>query len=89
MISFINYFSCGKIIKYREAIDFDVTKFSDIVNQIIPFLKKYPIVGTKSKDFEDWCHIAELMKNKQHLTKEGFEEIKKIKSGMRLSKFLE
>lgn len=50
---FINYFNCGNTIKSREAFDFNVTKFSDIVNEIIPFVKKYPVVGIKSKDFED------------------------------------
>jgi len=33
-------------------------------------------------DFADFCKVAELMKNKAHLTQEGLEEIRQIKAGM-------
>jgi hypothetical protein len=36
----------------------------------------------KVKDFDDWCQVAELMKEKQHLNLEGLNRIKIIKSGM-------
>ena len=36
---------CGKIYKKGEAFDFRVSKFADITEKIIPFLKKYPIRG--------------------------------------------
>lgn len=50
--------------------------------KIIPFFQKYPILGVKSLDFEDWCRVAKLINNKVHLTKEGFKTIRKIKAGM-------
>lgn len=58
-----------------------VSKFSDISAKIIPFFKKYPIFGIKSKDFTDFCTVVELMNNKKHLSHEGIEEIRKVKSG--------
>ena len=82
MRSWIELLKCGKIFKNREAFDFRVFKLSDILNIIIPFFKKYPILGMKALDFDDWCKVAELMKNKMHLTAEGLEEIRKIKAGM-------
>jgi hypothetical protein len=33
-------------------------------------------------DYLDWCKVAELMKNKAHLTWEGLSKIRKIKAGM-------
>ena len=30
----------------------------------------------------DFCKIVDIMRNKRHLTSEGLEEIRKIKSGM-------
>jgi len=33
-------------------------------------------------DYLDFCRVAELMQNKVHLTQEGIDEIKKIKSRM-------
>ena len=82
MTSLIELLQCGKIYKYRNAFDFRVSKFADISEKIIPFFKKYPIRGVKALDFADWCKVAELMKDKKHLTAEGLEEIKQIKAGM-------
>lgn len=82
MKSLIEYLQCGYITKNRETFDLKVTKFDDIVNKIIPFFKKYPILGVKALDFSDFCKVAEMMKEKKHLTKEGLEIIKKIKSEM-------
>lgn len=48
----------------------------------LTFFLKYPIFGVKSKDFEDWVKVAEIINSKAHLTKEGFEEIQSIKAGM-------
>ena len=82
MISLIEYLNCGNINKKSKAVDFKVTKFSDIMYKIIPFFKKYPIEGVKLKDFHDFCKVADLVKDKKHLTKEGLEDIHKIKKQM-------
>ena len=76
------YLDCGNIYKRGEAIDLRISKLSDILNKIIPFFKKYPIKGVKAKDFNDLCIVAEMMKNKAHLTKKGLEQIRQIKAGM-------
>jgi group I intron endonuclease len=85
--SLIEFFKCGTIS--FEAIYFRVEKFSDIINKIIPFFSQYYIVGEKSKDFQDWCAIAELLKDKKHLTREGLENIRKIQSGMYSGRYKE
>ena len=36
----------------------------------------------KGLDFADWCEVAEMMKDKKHLTAEGLDKIKKIKARM-------
>jgi hypothetical protein len=82
MRSLIEYFECGKISLQKEKVDFVVQKYSDLTEKIIPFFKKYPIIGEKSKDFADFCKVADLMKIKTHLTLEGLDQIRLIKSGM-------
>jgi imidazole glycerol phosphate synthase subunit HisF len=59
-----------------------VTSFKDITEKVIPFLDKYPIQGTKILDFLDFKRVADLMNNKAHLSKEGLDEIRFIKSKM-------
>ena len=79
----IEYLHCGIILKHSEnAVVLIVTKFRDIVEKIIPLFQKHQIHGVKALDFNDFCRVAEMMKEKKHLTSEGLEQIKKIKAGM-------
>ena len=57
---------------------------SDIENKIIPFFKEYPIKGVIALDFNDWCKVAELVKNKEHLNIEGLNKIIEIVDGINL-----
>ncbi len=86
-ISIIKYFGLapqGNVYLRREGayVYVRVRRISDILDKIIPFFAKYPIIGVKAKDFEDWCLIAQLMRDKKHLTRLGFKEILKIKAEM-------
>jgi hypothetical protein len=82
--SLVTFFDCGRVEPYYQgpAVNFVVSKLSDITEKIIPFFEAYPLIGTKAKNFEDFKKIASLMESKAHLTKEGLEEIRMIKSGM-------
>jgi hypothetical protein len=64
MNSLVKYLECGKIYKYREAIDFVVTKHGDLVEKIIPFFDKYKIAGVKVKDFLDFRQVLEMIKKR-------------------------
>ena len=82
MKSFIYYLNCGTFNKNKDVCVFRVTKFVDIINKIIPLFNNNLILGVKGEDFNDFCKVAEMMKNKEHLSPEGLEKIKKIKAGM-------
>jgi hypothetical protein len=76
-----NYLGCGKCYSSRNEVNLTVSTFSDI-NKIISLFNKYPLLGTKKEDYLDFCKVAELIKSKDHLTKQGIENIKRIKSNM-------
>lgn len=82
--SFVKFLNCGRTSENpkNSAVELIISKFSDIENKILPLFNKYPLLGTKRRDYEDFCQIALLMKNKVHLTNEGLEQICQIKSGM-------
>jgi hypothetical protein len=65
----------------RETSLLQIKNNSDIINKIIPFFNQFPILGVKSLDFSDFKKVAELMKNKEHLTESGLSEIIKIVPG--------
>ena len=78
----IDYLGCGNIEKAASrptGSTFVVYKFSDICQKIIPFFQNYPLQGVKLLDYNDFVKIADLMKNKTHLTPEGLEQIRQIK----------
>lgn len=83
MNSFVNFFGgCGKINQDTRTVYYVVQKLSDLTDIIIPFFAQYSLQGVKVKDFEDFTRVAKLMESRAHLTKEGLEEIRKIKDGM-------
>jgi len=49
--SLIKYFECGHIYENQEVVHFKVCKFSDLINKIIPFFQKHPVLGVKALDF--------------------------------------
>ena len=80
--NFINIFNCGRYIPKSEYGEFVVEKFSDIYDKVIPLFDNFKLHGIKSKNFEDFKLAAALIKSKAHLTREGLDEIKKIKGRM-------
>jgi hypothetical protein len=85
------YLGSGSIYKYpnNSAISLNIVKLSDIINIIIPFFNKNsccatPLGGVAQQlfDYLDWCEIAKLMVDGNHLTLEGLDLIRSIKSGM-------
>lgn len=79
--------SCGNIYrleyeryaKWQPHVKLKVSNFKDINSKIIPFFQRYPLQAKKRLQFERFCQAAELIASKQHLTKEGVEQIQKLK----------
>ncbi len=84
MEKIVEYFGSGKIYKYggKFAVSLTIVDFTHITKIIIPFLDKNPIIGIKLYDYLDWSKIHSLMTNRAHLTVQGINSIRKIKSGM-------
>ena len=80
--SLISELNCGRYISKSGYGEFVVEKFSDIWSKIIPIFEEYKLQGVKSKNYEEFKQAAVLIKNKAHLTREGLDQIKKIKGGM-------
>jgi hypothetical protein len=84
-----NVLSCGFINKYskKNIIVLRISNFEDVYYKIILIFNKYKIIGIKSLDYLDFCLAAELVNKKAHLTLEGIEEIRKIKSRMNKNRY--
>ena len=70
--------------KNKQNALLQIRSFSQIISKIIPFFNEYPIIGIKSLDFFEFKVIAEMMKNKEHLTESGLNKIMNIVKNMNL-----
>nr|YP_009710741.1 LAGLIDADG endonuclease type 1 [Amanita phalloides]QFZ98689.1 LAGLIDADG endonuclease type 1 [Amanita phalloides]WLF85200.1 hypothetical protein [Amanita phalloides] len=84
MESISKYLGSGNIYKYpnQEAVSFYIVNLNDLTNIIIPFFNVNPLGGAKLFDYLDWCKIAKLLNDGKHLTVEGLDRIRTIKSKM-------
>jgi LAGLIDADG endonuclease len=80
----IKYLSAGKLYKNSNEpfVNLTIYKLTEIKKIIIPFFEKNPLFGIKHLDFLDFCKVVKLMVERKHLTLEGLDQIRKIKSGM-------
>lgn len=80
----VSYLNSGAVrTNSRNSVaSFSVTKFSDIIEKLIPFFDTYPLQGSKLSDYLCFRQVAMLMKDKVHLTKEGADQIRVIKESM-------
>jgi hypothetical protein len=83
MKSLVDYLGFGRYVaRNGEHGELLVTDIEAVTNKVIPLFSKYPIVGIKSQDFQDFKQVALLIKNKDHLTIKGLEKIRNIKAEM-------
>jgi hypothetical protein len=78
------FWGCGKVfLRFKQGkVDFQILKFKDLTEKVVPLFQNIPLEGTKQKDFEDFCKAVEIMKQKGHLTNEGISLLYKLKIGM-------
>ena len=81
--SFINLFEGGFVVNYtkRPICEFVVAKIDLILNYVIPFFDKHPILGSKHLIYLDFKSAAYIIKNKEHLNsdKVGLNQIMQLK----------
>ena len=78
------FWGCGKVfLRFREnKVDFQILKLKDLSDKVIPLFQTISLQGVKTEDFADFCKAVDIMKVKGHLTNEGLDKIRKLKSGM-------
>lgn len=76
---------CG-IIKVRSRDNlhsYDVTNPKDIIQKVIPFFYKYPVLSdSKKKNFAIFCQIASLMEKGEHRNLSGLREILTLRESL-------
>jgi hypothetical protein len=68
---------CGTLRERKDGVVYyEVTNVSSLKEKIIPFFTKFNFISSKKKtNFSIFKQIVEIMFQKEHLNKEGFEKI--------------
>ena len=69
---------CGiiKTRRFDNLYSYDVTNPKDIIQKVIPFFLKHPLLSeTKKKNFMIFCRIASLMEKGEHRNLSGLKRI--------------
>ena len=79
-----SFFGVGEISldNKRKAVAYRVSSIEVLINSIIPHFYKYPLLTQKWGDFVLFKSAVELMRIKEHLTREGFRKLLAIKASM-------
>lgn len=73
---------CGiiKVRKIDNLYSFDVTNPRDIIQKVIPYFQKYPVLSlSKQKNFAIFCAIAQLMEKGEHRNVSGLRKILELR----------
>lgn len=77
------YFQKERRANHCQCYRYTVSSEKDIQEIVIPFFKRYPLQSaSKSASFDIFCQIAALVKERKHMTSEGIEHIRSLKSRM-------
>ena len=74
------YFGCGFIRPDRsdKTLKYEIRSVQELIEKIIPHFEKFPMLSSKQKEFKIFAAICRKMKENQHLTAEGFQQILKL-----------
>jgi len=61
---------------------YQLSSYKDIERVLIPFLEEYPLLTSKYLNYLDFKKAIEMLKNGEHLTREGIEKLKEMASKM-------
>src|SRR5258708_24950190 len=77
------FFGCGVVrTNHGERMGYRVRSLDHLTEKIVPFFEEHPLKSKKRVDFIKFRKILQLMKKREHLTREGIEEIRSIAATM-------
>ncbi len=81
---FKHHLGCGTLRSRPDGVwYYEVNNFNAILENVIPFFKKYHFLSAKKKrDFAIFCRMAEMIKNGKHLHQDGIKEILELRREM-------
>ena len=79
--------NCGTIRPDRsdKTVKYEVRSIGDLVAKIIPHFENYPLLSEKQREFKIFKEICFLLLGKEHLTRNGFNQVRNLSEQMNAS----
>ncbi len=71
-----------KYDKWLPHYKLKVSNFSDIYGKVIPFFRNYPLQAKKKENFDAFCKVAELIKQRKHIGDKAVERIRGMRDNL-------
>ncbi len=84
LAQFKRHLGCGTMRQREDGVwYYEVNRLLPIVENVIPFFERFRFLSAKKKrDFAKFRQLAGLIREGRHLTREGVEEILRIRRDM-------
>lgn len=71
------FFNCGAVRFSRNdrTYKYESRSVTDLVTRVIPHFAKFPLKGSKAKDFEVFADICRKVRANQHLNRDSLKKI--------------
>ena len=81
---FKRHLECGTMRQRQDGVwYYEVNNLQAILDNVIPFFRRFGFLSAKKKrDFAKFAELAELFKAGRHLSRDGIEEILRIRREM-------
>ncbi len=82
------FFGCGWIRESRSdrTFKYEARSASDLARLIVPHFEQYPLRGAKARSFAGFAEICRMVRQGDHLTRDGMTGIVRIAYEMNLGK---
>ncbi|PLT28200.1 LAGLIDADG family homing endonuclease [Peribacillus deserti] len=77
-----NLLGCGTVLKGKKAVMYRVTKFKDVLEIVIPFFDRYPLINVKKDDFNLFKIVVFKFAYGEGKTLEGIEKMVSVRKHM-------
>ena len=83
------YFECGVVRKnHGTRLSYRVRGQANLLQKILPFFEKHQLKTRKRVDFEKFRKVVLMIEKGEHLSLDGLEKIRQIKTSMNSTKSL-
>ena len=65
-------------IRSDKTLKYEVRSIEHLIEKVIPHFERFPLLSRKRRDFDKFAQVCRLMFDKQHLRKEGFNQIVRL-----------